>query len=574
MRKLFKYIKPYKVSAILSPIFMMVEVAVDILIPFLMTYVVDIGIKNSDINYVLKIGLLMVAIAIVGMVAGTLSAYCGSRAGYGFSAEVARATFRKIQSFSFANLDNLPPATLITRLTNDCNTLGNVMMMSLRLAVRAPLIMIFAFVMTLTINARLARIFIIMIPLMIAVLTLILMKVEPIFVTIQTKVDNLNAVIQENLKGIKVLKSFNRYDYTNERFEVKNRDILDMSMKAITIVVLIMPFVNIMIYACIVIVLWFGAGHVLSGDMKYGELITFVTYITQILFSLVMVAMYFLSLIRGIASAKRINEVLNEESDIVNPENPVMSLEDGSIEFRDVFFRYRKDGDDELKNINLKVESGSFLGIIGSTGSSKSTLVQLLPRIYDTTEGEVIVSGKNVKEYDLKVLRDEIAFVLQKNLLFKGTIRSNMLWGKKDATDQEIIWALKKACAWEFVSKYEDTIDHAVEHEGANFSGGQRQRLCIARALIKRPKIIILDDSTSAVDMTTDAQIRKTFKEELGGITTILIAQRISSVKDCDKIIVMENGEIESVGIHEELLEKSKVYNEIYESQQKGVITE
>ncbi|MDD4780926.1 MAG: ABC transporter ATP-binding protein [Tissierellia bacterium] len=566
--------KKYMKYAVLCPILMILEVLADIIVPYLMSRIVDVGIVNQDISYIVKIGLIMVAAALVGMLFGIISSYFGAKAGFGFAAEVRQQTFKKIQGFSFANLDEFTVSSLITRLTNDCNTIGQVAMMSLRMAVRAPFLMLFALIMAFRINASLARIFLIAIPITSIIIYFILNKARPLFFKLQTKVDKVNAIIQENLTNIRVVKSFNRQKFEEKKFEDRNNSLRETALKAISIIILFMPILNIIIYSTIISILWFGGQQVIVGTMGSGELVSFITYITQVLMALMMISFFFMQLLRGSASAGRIAEILNTESEIKEINNPTRDLKDGSIKFENVSFIYPSSKENTLNNINFKIKSGETLGIIGSTGSSKSTLVQLIPRLYDVTEGSVIVGGLDVRNYDIKALRDQVAFVLQKNTLFSGTLRENMQWGNENATDEEIIKALKQAQAWEFVSKYDDKLDTKVEQGGSNFSGGQKQRLTIARALMKSPKIIILDDSTSAVDMTTDAKIQKIFKEELHDVTTIIIAQRISSIQHADRILVMHEGRIESFGDHDSLMKNSSIYREIYESQQKGVVGE
>ncbi len=539
-----------------------------------MSKIVDVGIANQDIKYVLQIGFIMIAAALIGMTFGIMSSHYGARAGYGFASEVRLKAYKKIQSFSFANLDKFTVASLITRLTNDCNTIGQVTMMSLRMAVRAPFMILFALIMALNINASLAKVFMVAIPFLVIVLTVVLAVARPLFLQLQVRVDRVNSIIQENLTAIRVVKSFNRQRHEEKRFKERNDSLMDTALKAILLIVFLMPVLNIVVYSTIIAVLWFGGKQVVAGSMSTGELLSFITYITQILMSLMMISFFFMQLLRGSASVKRISEVLETESEIEEASNPVKELEDGSVSFKDVCFRYPGSKEKTLKNINFHINSGEVLGIIGSTGSSKSTLVQLIPRLYDATEGSVMVGNKDVKQYDIRMLRDNVAFILQNNTLFSGTLRENMKWGNEHAADEEIINALKQAQAWEFVSKYPDGLDHIVEQGGDNFSGGQKQRLTIARALLKSPKIIILDDSTSAVDMTTDAKIQRVFEEELSDVTTIIIAQRISSIQYADRIVVMNEGEIESHGKHQELLISSPIYREIYESQQKGVIGE
>lgn len=563
--------KKYVFYAILCPIFMILEVLADIFIPYLMSCIVDIGIVNRDIDYIVKVGLIMVGAALLAMLFGIISAHFGARAGFGFAAEIRQQAFEKVQGFSFANLDQFTVSSLITRLTNDCNTIGQVTMMSLRMAVRSPFLMLFALIMVLNINASLARVFMVAIPLTAIIIAVILPKARPLFQKLQTRVDRVNAIIQENLIGIRVVKSFNRQTHEEKRFKERNDALKNTALYAISLVISIMPMLNLIIYSTIIAVLWFGGKQVSAGTMGGGELISFITYITQVLMSLMMISFFFMQLLRGSASVSRILEILSTKSEIKEPKRPVKRLKDGSVIFKHVSFSYPGSQEKTLKDITFHIKSGETVGIIGSTGSSKTTLVQLIPRLYDVAEGSVKVGGVDVREYDIKALRDQVAFVLQNNTLFSGTIRENMLWGNENATDEQIIKALKQSQAWEFVSKYEDGLDHRVEQGGDNFSGGQKQRLTIARALLKSPKIIILDDSTSAVDMTTDAKIQQVFKTELKDITTIIIAQRISSIQQADKILVMHEGKIESIGDHNTLMAKSPIYREIYESQLKGV---
>lgn len=574
MKQLLPLIKKYMVFAILSPLFMILEVLGDVIIPYLMAKIVDVGIANQDIDYIVRIGMMMIGVALIAMTLGVASSFFGSSAGYGFAAEIRQNVFEKVQSFSFANLDTFQVSSLITRLTNDCNTIGQVTMMSLRMAIRAPFMMIFALFMAFKVNSSLARVFLISLPLLTIAITVALSKARPLFLILQTYVDKVNGVIQENLTNIRVVKSFNRQSFEESKFKVKNDGLMNTALKAITYVILLMPIFSLIVYSTIIAVLWFGGKQITLGSMSGGALISFVTYITQVLMSLMMISMYFMNLLRGSASVSRIVEVLNTESEIKERSNPVKEVKDGSISFENVSFIYPGSSEFTLKNINFSISSGETLGIIGSTGSSKSTLVQLIPRLYDVTEGKVKVGGVDVRDYDLELLRDKVSFVLQKNTLFSGTIRSNMKWGNENAADEEIIEALKHAQAWEFVSSYDDGLDHIVEQNGDNYSGGQKQRLTIARALMKSPKAIILDDSTSAVDMTTDAKIQKAFKQDLADVTTIIIAQRISSIQHADRIIVMHEGKIESIGSHDDLIQKSPIYQEIYESQQKGVIGE
>ncbi|HZK58023.1 MAG TPA: ABC transporter ATP-binding protein [Clostridia bacterium] len=572
MNELLSHMKKYRIFAILAPIFVILEVLGDIILPFLMSKIVDIGIANQNTQYIMRIGITMIIATMISMLAGIVSAHLSAKAGHGFASEIRKETFKKIQGFSFANLNDFTVSSLVTRLTNDCNIIGQVTMMSLRLAVRAPFMMLFALVMAFRINSSLVRIFFVSIPITTIAITVVILKARPLFLKLQTKVDKVNSVIRENLTAIKVVKSFNRQKHEEMKFKQRNDSLKDTSLEALSLVIFIMPVLNLVIFSTIIAILWFGGQQILAGSMNSGELIAFITYVTQILIMLMLMSMFFMQLLRGITSMERILEVWGTKSQIVEIKNPVKRLNDGSINFNNVSFSYPGCNEETLKNINFNIKSGEILGIIGSTGSSKSTLVQLIPRLYDVTEGSVTVDGKDVRNYDIKLLRDRVAFVLQKNTLFSGTIRENMLWGDANASDEKIIRVLKQAQAWEFVSEYDDTLDHIVEQGGSNFSGGQKQRLTIARALMKEPKIIILDDSTSAVDTATNAKIQQAFKDELTDITTIIIAQRISSIQHADRIMVMHEGEIESLGDHETLLDVSSIYKEIYESQERELV--
>ncbi|MFW5649363.1 MAG: ABC transporter ATP-binding protein [Candidatus Alkaliphilus sp. MAG34] len=572
MKKLLFHMKKYRIFAVLAPVFVILEVLGDIILPLLMSKIVDIGIANRNIEYITRIGIIMIIATMLSMLSGIVSAHFSAKAGHGFASEIRKETFKKIQGFSFANLNDFTVSSLVTRLTNDCNIIGQVTMMSLRLAIRAPFMMLFALAMAFRINSSLARIFFVSIPFTTIVITVVILKARPLFLKLQTKVDRVNSVIQENLTAIKVVKSFNRQKHEEMKFKQRNDSLRDTSLEALSLVIFIMPVLNLVIFSTIIAILWFGGQQILAGSMESGELIAFITYVTQILIMLMLMSMFFMQLLRGITSMERILEVWNTKSQIVEIENPVKKLNDGSVSFNNVSFSYPGCNEETLRNINFDIKSGEILGIIGSTGSSKSTLVQLIPRLYDVTRGSVTVNGTDVRNYDIKLLRDRVAFVLQKNTLFSGTIRQNMLWGDAEASDEKIIRVLKQAQAWEFVSKYDDTLDHIVEQGGSNFSGGQKQRLTIARALMKEPKIIILDDSTSAVDTATNARIQQTFKKELTDITTIIIAQRISSIQHADRIMVMHEGEIESLGDHETLLDVSSIYKEIYESQERELV--
>ncbi|HLS54293.1 MAG TPA: ABC transporter ATP-binding protein, partial [Tissierellaceae bacterium] len=463
MGKLLPYMKKYRLYAILTPILMILEVLGDIMLPYLMSLIVDIGIKNKDTQYVIKIGVVMIIATLLSMLFGIISAHFGARAGHGFASEIRKETFKRIQGFSFANLNDFTVSSLVTRLTTDCNIIGRVTMMSLRLAVRAPFMMIFALIMATRINPSLVRIFLVSIPITVGIISVVIWLARPLFLKLQTKVDDVNAVIQENLTAIRVVKSFNREEHEEKKFKKRNDSLKDTALEALSLVIFIMPVLNLVIFSTIIAILWFGGMQVRMGTMEGGQLIAFITYVTQILITLMMISMFFMQLLRGITSAERIIEVWDKTSEIVEIDNPVKEVKNGSVEFNNVSFCYPNSKEKTLRNINFRIEAGEVLGIIGSTGSSKSTLVQLIPRLYDVTEGSVKVGEVDVRDYDIELLRDEVAFVLQKNTLFSGTIRENMLWGNENATDEEIIQALKHAQAWEFVSKYDDQLDHRVE---------------------------------------------------------------------------------------------------------------
>ncbi len=572
IRRLLKYVRPYQWYAILCPILMVIEVGMDVYIPYLMADIVDVGIQTMDANFVIQQGLKMILAALIGLLAGVLSAKLGATAGFGFGTNLRKAAFDNIQTFSFKNLDKFSVSSLITRLTNDTQRLSGTAMMSLRMGFRSPSMLIFALFMAVRIDSELARIFAIATPLLALVVVLIMRKAFPLFNILQKKVDKINNVVQENLTSIRVVKSYVREDYENERFKEANDDLMHSGLKAVSLVIMSMPIMMLMVYGSIIAILWFGGNRILAGTMEAGSLMSFLTYVMQILMSLMMLSMFFIQLTSSKASAERILEVIDTKTDIHSPVGGLTEVPSGDIEFNDVTFRYPGNQGDTLNNISFKIKSGQTVGIIGSTGSAKTSLIQLIPRLYDVTSGELTVGGINVNDYDLTTLRDEVSVVLQKNTLFSGTIRSNMLWGNAEASDEQIIDALKMSQAWEFVNAKEEGLDARVEQGGNNFSGGQKQRLAIARAILKEPKILILDDSTSAVDMATDAKLRKAFKNNLGGITTIIIAQRIASIEDADMIIVLNEGQIDGIGTADELMETSQIYREVFESQQKGLI--
>lgn len=571
IKKLVPCVGEYKKHAILTPIVMIGEVIMEISIPFVMAQIIDKGIQgDGGISYTVKMGLLMVFMALVSLMFGALGGRLAAVAGMGFAKNVRKTLFDKIQEFSFSNIDKFSTASLVTRLTTDVTNTQNAFMMLIRMAARAPIMLIGATAMAISINTKLAMIFLIAIPVLGCALFFIIKNAHPRFEAMLAKYDKMNANVQENLIGIRVVKAFVREEQEKKKFELGADEVRRAQVFAEKLVILNMPLMQLCMYGCIVAVLWFGGNMVVDGTFAIGQLSSFISYVTQILMSLMMLSMIFIMTIISRASVTRIVEVLDEEIDITEPES-TLSVEDGSIEFKDVSFSYSKDPEKTaLDHINLSIKSGETIGIIGGTGSSKTSLVQLIPRLYDVLSGELKVGGHNVKDYDLTTLRNSVAMVLQKNVLFSGTIRENLLWGDENATEEEIVAACKAACAHDFIMSFPDGYETDLGQGGVNVSGGQKQRLCIARALLKKPKIVILDDSTSAVDTATDSNIRRAFRENLKGTTTIIIAQRITSVSDADRIIVMDDGKIDAFGTHEELMRTNQIYQEVYESQQKG----
>ncbi len=561
----------YKKQAILSPITIIGEVAMEVTIPLVTAEIIDNGIKAENVPYVAKMGLLMVCMALLSLVFGALAARFSAVAGMGFAKNLRSAMFKKVQDFSFANVDKFSTASLTTRLTTDVTNLQMAFMMLIRMAFRSPIMLVLATIMAVRTNAKLSLVFIAAIPVLAIALFFIAANAFPRFNVMLRKYDDMNAKIQENLVGIRVVKAFAREDYEKKRFTDNTEAVRKAQYFAEKLVILNMPIMQLCMYGSIVAILWFGGNMAADGSMDTGVLSSFIMYVTQILMSLMMLSMLFIMFIISRASMERVYEVLSEEPAIKGAEDSDVSAEDGSISFRNVSFSYFSDMNNlALENVSFDIKSGETIGIIGGTGSSKTTLVQLIPRLYDATEGQVLVGGHDVKEYSLDTLREQVAMVLQKNVLFSGTIRDNLKWGDENASDEEIIEACKAACAHDFITGFPEGYDTNLGQGGVNVSGGQKQRLCIARALLKKPKIIILDDSTSAVDTATDRSIRKAFREKLSETTTIIIAQRITSVKDADRIFVMDDGKIVDIGTHDELMKSSSIYREVYESQQKG----
>ena len=572
IKKLYPYMKKYKKYLFLGVACAVLEFVFELLIPLVMAKIVDVGISLGDTGYTIKMGLLMVCMAMISLSFGLALSKFAAIAGQGFGAELREAEYIKIQSYSFNNIEKFSTSSLITRLTTDITMIQNSMTMGIKLLVRAPMMLICACVLAITISPKLAMIFLVSIPVLVISIGLIIKTVKPRFDIMQKKIDNINTVVQENLIGIRVVKSFVRQAKEKEKFKISNDDLVNSSTSAFGLVVLNMPIMQAVVFSSVIGILWFGGNMVYAGTLTVGKLTSFMTYSFQILMALMMISMVLMMISRSVASASRILEVLEEEPDIVDPANAVMEVEDGEIEFRNVSFKYEDDSEEEnLENINIKIKAGETVGIIGSTGAGKTSLVQLIPRLYDATNGEVFVGGRNVKEYNIEALRNSVAMVLQKNTLFSGTIAENLRWGNAEATEAQIEAAATSSCVDEFIDRLPGRYDMHIEQGGVNVSGGQKQRLCIARAILKNPKVIILDDSTSAVDTATDAKIRKAFAENLKDTTKIIIAQRVNSVCEADKIIVMDDGRIDDIGTHDELMARCEIYKDVYKSQQEGV---
>ena len=579
LKKLSASIRQYKRQSLLAPLFVTFEVILEVLIPTIMAYLIDNGINKGDMNVIAKTGLILVVTCIISLICGILSGKFAAEASTGFAANLRKDMFYNVQNFSFENIDKFSTSSIVTRLTTDITNIQNAYQMVVRVAVRSPIMLIFSLVMSFMLNPKLALVFIIAKPILGIGLYIIMSKAHPIFKRLFNKYDDLNLVVQENLRGMRVVKSFVREDFEEKKFKGVSNEIYKNSVGAERLLMLNMPLMQFTMYLCMLLISWFGAKLILSDTMTTGELMSMFSYAGQILMSLMMFSMVFVMIIMSKASAERIAEILNEKSTMENKENPVLEVKDGSIDFENVSFSYshhirEKEKDvmsaPVLSNINLHINSGETVGIIGGTGSSKSSLVQLIPRLFDVTGGSVKVGGIDVRDYDIETLRNQVSMVLQKNELFSGTIKDNLRWGNEKATDEDIERVCRLAQAHDFIMEFPDKYDTVIDQGGSNVSGGQKQRLCIARALLKKPKILILDDSTSAVDTKTDALIRKAFAEEIPDTTKIIIAQRISSVQDSDKIVILENGHINAVGTHEELLKNSDIYSELYKSQQKG----
>lgn len=571
IKKLMASIREYKKESLLTPLFVTLEVILEVLIPFFMAGIIDIGLANADMPYTIRMGIILVVAAALSLICGALSGKYASIASSGFAKNLRKDMFYRIQGFSFANIDKFSTESLVTRLTTDVTNVQNAYQMIIRILIRGPVMLIFALVMAMGINMRLSMIFLVAIPILGFGLFYIAIKAHPHFEKVFRTYDNLNGVVREDVSAIRTVKSYVREDYEISLFKKISEKVYDRFVSAEKIVAWNAPLMQFTMYFAILLISWLAGELIVQEEMTTGQLMSMIVYATQILSSLMMLSMVFVMIIIASSSARRIIEVLSEESDLRDPENPVETVADGSIDFENVNFSYSKDVNKcALHSVTLHIKSGETIGIIGSTGSAKSTLVQLIPRLYDTTTGTVKVGGRDVKEYGLDALRSQVAMVLQKNTLFSGTIKENLRWGNENATDEELKHACILSQADEFVSSFPDGYDTYIEQGGTNVSGGQKQRLCIARALLKKPKILILDDSTSAVDTKTDALIRKAFREDIPNTTKIIIAQRISSVEDADKVIVMDSGRVDAFDTPENLLKTNRIYKEVYDSQKKG----
>lgn len=571
IKRILQEVKEYRKASFLAPIFMVGEVVLEISLPFLMSFIIDKGVSQGDMTEVTKYGLIMIVAAFGSLFCGAMSGKYAAYASAGFAKNLRRAMFYNIQDFSFHNIDNFSTAGLVTRLMTDVTNIQNAYQMVLRMCVRAPLTLVCAMAMTFVINAELSMVFLYAIAFLGIVLIFIMKFAHPIFLQVFNRYDDLNASVQENITNMRVVKAYVKEDYEISKFNKASYNIYRMFKKAENILIFNSPAMQLSMYACILAISWLGARMIVGGSMTTGELMSMMTYTTNILMSLMMLSMIFVMLSMSFASVQRIDEVLDEKSDIVSPEKAVTEVKDGSIDFHHVSFAYSADQEaDSLEDIALHIRSGETIGILGGTGSGKSSLVQLIPRLYDVTKGSLYVGGVDVKEYDLDVLRNQVSMVLQNNVLFSGTIKDNLRWGNPNASDEEMLQACRLAQADEFIQRFPDGYDTHIEQGGSNVSGGQKQRLCIARALLKNPKILILDDSTSAVDTRTDYLIRKAFREDIPDITKLIISQRISSIEDADRIVVLDDGKINGIGTHAELLKTNEIYQEVYRTQVKG----
>lgn len=577
IKRLLKSLREFKRGSIVTILLSIFEVVFEILIPLCMASLIDKGINLERMNVVLKYGIILLLLAIFQLLTGVLSARIASKTSVGFAANLRQDMYDNVQTFAFSNIDKFSTSSIVTRLTTDVTNIQNAYQMLIRMAIRGPFMLVFSMIVSFKINTTIALIFLAIIPIMAILLIIIVRKVNPIFNKVFHTYDKLNNVVQENVSGIRVVKSFNRENYEIDKFKGISEDIYQNFSKGERLLAFNSPIMQFFMYACMILISWIGAKAIVkSGNnellgMTTGDLTALISYAMQILTSLMMLSMVFAMITISFSSAKRIAEILNEETDIKNPLNPIMEVKDGSIEFRNVDFSYASKAEKKvLDNINISILTGETVGIIGGTGSSKSSLVQLIPRLYDVAKGKVLLGGVDVREYDLNILHNSVSMVLQKNELFSGTIKENLLWGNEEATDEEIIEACKLACANEFIESFPNKYDTYIEQGGTNVSGGQKQRLCIARALLKKPKVLILDDSTSAVDTKTDALIQRGFKEFIPEVTKIIVAQRIASVEHADKIIVLDDGKVSSVGTHSELLKTSDIYREVYDSQKIG----
>ena len=571
IKRILQEVKEYKKSSFIAPAFMVGEVVLEISLPFLMSFIIDKGVSQGDMAEVTKYGLIMIVAAFGSLFCGAMSGKCAAYASAGFAKNLRKAMFYNIQDFSFHNIDKFSTAGLVTRLMTDVTNIQNAYQMVLRMCVRAPLTLICAMAMTFIINARRSMVFLYAIAFLGVVLIFIMKFAHPIFLHVFNKYDDLNASVQENITNMRVVKAYVKEEYEISKFHKASYNIYRLFKKAENILIFNSPAMQLCMYACIIAISWLGARMIVAGSMTTGELMSMITYTTNILMSLMMLSMIFVMLSMSFASVQRIDEVLDEKSTIVSPTQAVTEVKDGSIDFHHVSFAYSADQEaDSLEDIDLHIQSGETIGILGGTGSGKSSFVQLIPRLYDVTKGSLCVGGVNVQDYDLDVLRNQVSMVLQNNVLFSGTIKDNLRWGNPNASDEEMLQACRLAQADEFIQRFPDGYDTHIEQGGSNVSGGQKQRLCIARALLKNPKILILDDSTSAVDTRTDYLIRKAFREELADITKLIISQRISSIEDADRIFVLDDGKINGIGTHEELLKTNAIYQEVYRTQVKG----